>query len=111
MKLELEDLKDLREQNQVLQQEVSDQKSHIDVLTMRLHVLKSKQPKLEADRKEESADAAVKGISISSSSMAAKQMLSDTQDAKDENAENDKNLLIDSMKRKILNLEKNVGVV
>lgn len=106
MKFELEELKELRDQNQMLQQELGEQKSQIDVLTLRLHVLKSKQSKLDLEKKEECTEVEEKGKTMSSSSMAARQMLSDTQD--DEDAETDKSLLIDTLNRKISALEKNV---
>lgn len=107
MAFEIEELKELREHNRVLHKEVSDQRSQIDALTLRLHVLKSKQNKPEVDKKED-ATKKIKEDAVSSSSMAAREMLMDSSAKGDSDSDNEKQIIIDKLKKKISNLEKTV---
>lgn len=109
MAFEIEELKELREQNRVLVKEVSDQRSQIDALTLRLHVLKSKQTKQEVDKKENTIKK-TKGDAMNSSSMAAREMLMDAAGKGDSDSDHEKQSMIDKLKKKVSTLEKTVSM-
>ncbi|GMH41627.1 hypothetical protein BSKO_09537 [Bryopsis sp. KO-2023] len=109
MKFELEELKELREQNKLLTKELSDQRSEMDALTLRLHIIKTKQTKTDVEKKEDYNKKAKKGKTVSTSGMAAREMLSDEKG--DVDAQHKLNQTIDDLRRKNRALENKIEEV